>query len=279
MGCCMSSKPKKHSSTGDPPSKSLHLYPPPTPQPLRSQAAVAPPPLEEETVKEVLSETPICSKPPQIPIPQQPRCQDRIFTRREDKQEEIDKTPEISQASEIYSAADSYSTATTAVTEIRDDEVTSKKRVNRSPVKVPRKRPYNGEAAQKAPVRRSPAPVKRELTGRQGRSIPQRNVGSSRVGRDLGERSGRRSRSPATRTAAGVGVNGRGGGSPAKVVSRKTSEGVAKRSDGRKEVKKENDSVLVKEEGENDKVSVPQQREENESLDNPLVSLECFIFL
>ncbi|KDP24174.1 hypothetical protein JCGZ_25831 [Jatropha curcas] len=297
MGCCISSKAKT-----DPhhPRTLNHRSPPKplTPEPKRSHVAVTPPPpsLEEETVKEVLSETPI-PKPPQTqttpltqqkiaetPTVQEPKSQPQTFTnnkriKEEKDEEEVERTPEVSQASELCSL-DTYSTATTAttttttVTEIREDEVTSKKRVNRSPAKVPRKRPYNGERERgpKLPARMERPPVKRELSG-QARSGQRNNVGSSRVGRDLGERSGRRSRSPATRTSASGALKGRAGGSPwklngksltAKSGDKPVEEGEG--SEGKKVEKSENDNVSMQQQG-------------NESLDNPLVSLECFIFL
>lgn len=79
----------------------------------------------------------------------------------------------------------------------------------------------------------------------------QRNVGSRGVRIDFG-------RSPATRTAGGAG-RGRAGASPGKA--------------GGRSVERKN-----KEDSENGSV-LRQQEEGNESLENPLVSLECFIFL
>ncbi|EEF44485.1 E1A-binding protein p400 [Ricinus communis] len=306
MGCCISSSAKRdlpHHSPPKPSAPEQHKRSP-------HVAITSPPPqasLEEETVKEVLSETTI-PKPPQsttqipnsqepknqVQIFQEPNIQARIFEEpksqvftnkrkiNEKEDEETERTPEISQASEICSIAGTYSTATTAttattttITEVREDhEVTSKRRVvNRSPAKLPSKRPYNGE---KEKVPRRP-PVKREFSGQSRRTATNNNqrsnVGSSRVGRDLGERSGRRSRSPATRATGGV-VKGRGGGSPAKVTGKAgggaAEEGVGVESEVKKEEKGKNNSVLMQQQ---------QQQEGNESLGNPLVSLECFIFL
>ncbi|KAF2283199.1 hypothetical protein GH714_043529 [Hevea brasiliensis] len=167
------------------------------------------------------------------------------------------------------SVTNTYSTATTAttataVTEIRDDEVTSKKRVNRSPSKLPRKRPYNGERE-----RGIKPPGKGELSSQA--TTTQRNVGSSRVGRDLGERSGRRSRSPATRkTSGGVSRGGRAGGSPANVTGKSGGRrGEAGSGVKKEEKREENDSVLMQQ----------QQGNEPVSLENPLLSFECFIFV
>ncbi|KAJ6737091.1 hypothetical protein OIU85_019186 [Salix viminalis] len=130
-------------------------------------------------------------------------------------QSNIQEHQEISQASEICSnITDTLSTATattttttTTITEIREDEATSRKRVNRSPAKVHRKRPYNGDRER---VLRYPA----KTTGQVIRTAAGQPSVGSRGGRsDFG-------RSPATRTAAiGVG-RGRAGTKPGKVTGK-----------------------------------------------------------
>ncbi|OAY34098.1 uncharacterized protein LOC110629319 [Manihot esculenta] len=273
MGCCMSSRaatePRQPKSPGH------HCSSPKLPAPEPNSSHVPITSVEEETVKEVLSETPISKVPQTSPSAQQETTQIPIVhesktqkNKRKEEEVQAERTPEISQASEICSVTDTYSTATTAttataVTEIRDDEVTSKKRVNRSPSSLPRKRPHNGERERGAKT-----PGKRELSG-QVRTA-QRNVGSRRVGRELGEKSGRRSRSPATRmSSGGVLRGGRAGGSPAKVTGKSSGRQVEMGSGAKEEEKREeNDSVLKQEQG-----------NESASLENPLVSMECFIFL
>lgn len=250
MGCCISSNNnnKRGSSNPEPPS---HRHSPPQPRKPHVSTASASPPPEEETVKEVLSETPIILEP-QMTTTQTQEPKTLMQGNRKKHQED----QEISQASETCSnitgtlstattTTATATTTTTTITEIREDEVTSKKRVNRSPAKVHRKRPYTGDRER---VLKYPA----KTTGQVIRTAAgQRNVGSRGVRSDFG-------RSPATRTAGGAG-RGRAGTSPGKA--------------GERSVERKN-----KEDSENGSV-LRQQEEGNESLENPLVSLECFIFL
>lgn len=245
----------------------------------------SPPPLpvEEETVKEVLSETPI-SKPQVSVLEEQRKTQmnaieieplvdnDESFGKA--KPESVVEKPEeevsemASQLSEICSVSESFST-TTSVAEKREDEATSK-RLNRPlSSNAPRKRPYTVDTAggrerrAKSPARRpEPSPEKKtkkiQVRGRESGQVATRkvNVGPMGVRRDSGERSGRRSRSPSTRPVSAVG----GGRSQVKPPPAK---GV--------EEKRGSEKVLEK----NDDVS----EEVQESLENPHVSMECFIFL
>ncbi|CAK7337812.1 unnamed protein product [Dovyalis caffra] len=249
MGCCISST-KRGSSNAKPPSR--HQHSPPQPHEPHVTTTRTPPPLEKETVKEVLSETPVIVKPQKTSTPvtatttqnQEPKT----LTQKNNKKHQ--EVQEISQASEICSnitdtastATTTTATTTTTITEIRGDEVTSKKRVNKSPAKVPRKRPYIGDREW---VSQSPA----QKTGQVIRTAAgQRHGGSTGVRRDFG-------RSPATRTAGGVG-RGRMGASPGKVTGK-----AGGRSGERKN----------KEESVNGPVLRQQQRREgNESLENPL---------
>ena len=88
----------------------------------------------------------------------------------------------------------------------------------------------------------------------------QSNVGCSGVRRDFG-------RSPGTRTAGGVG-RGRVGASPGKV----TGEAGGRSVERKKNEESVNGAVVRRRQQQ-------QQEEGNESLENPLVSLESFIFL
>ncbi|KAL5072379.1 hypothetical protein RYX36_011363, partial [Vicia faba] len=196
----------------------------------------APPqPPEEESVKEVLSETPIL-KPPQvqilipetkaqIPLVQNPseKFKDKVPT------EEVTEEVVVSQRSESCTVIESFSTATTTtVMEKREDEATSKPcsreptttthKWNRSPS---RKHPIvadanvsgGNERRIKSPARRpSPSPekkiknVSRLVRGRESGSVANRkvNAGPTGVRRDSGEGSGRRSRSPSCSRTVGV---------------------------------------------------------------------------
>ncbi|MED6196239.1 hypothetical protein PIB30_045649 [Stylosanthes scabra] len=277
-----------------------------------------PPVLEEESVKEVLSETPI-TKRNQVPIlepepdtllPPLQNPHDKIESKSNqhpipnpiiinNKKEEHEVSEVVSQLSEEpCSISGSFSTATT-ITEKREDEVTSKRSIirdgsttmaknhkwnnNRSPS---RKRPHAGdgnvasgrERRLKSPARRSePSPEKRlhgglrPVRGRESGSMANRklNVGSAGFRRDAGEGSGRRSRSPSCARSGSAG--GKAGAS----------------SGGRKEVPATKGAVEKEEKkgsegGENKNEEIGQKNDvvsQEESIENPLVSMECFIFL
>ncbi|XP_014491737.1 uncharacterized protein LOC106754249 [Vigna radiata var. radiata] len=201
-----------------------------------------PQPLEEEYVKEVLSETPI-SKLQQIPtFKPQIKTQLPVIQPPEVPVKKALEPEEVSLVSETCSNGESFSTttttATTTVTENREDEATSK----RSNATRNRKRSYavdgnrisSRERRQKSPARKPEIPVR-------SRPVPRRD--SDQVRRLSGGGSIRRSRSPS-----------RGGRSNIRPPTRQvpvTKDGVQR-----------NDGVSVK-----------------ESLENPHVSLECFIFL
>lgn len=275
---------------------------------------------EEESVKEVLSETPISKAPilkpetnTQIPLLQNPsrkfennghhhhhqvqilipesNTQMAIVQNSSQKfqtnapKEEVTEVV-VSQLSEATTITESFSTATTAttatVTDKREDEATSKQcnrdftttthKWNQSPS---RKRPLTGGGSErrvKSPARRpEPSPEKkmksssRLVRGRESSPVANRklNVGSGGVRRESGEGSGRRSRSPScSRTVSGSGKVGVGGG-------RKQAPAVENGVEKEKEKKSESEEVGDK----NDIVS------QGESIENPHVSMECFIFL
>lgn len=278
MGCCestpISTHPTKPTATPPPP-------PPPQPKSTLINLPQSPPPApeEEETVKEVLSETPISKPPPppsQItttnPNPDIKIKKNEPINLSKPTEQELTAVSEISEASEFCSFSGSFSTTT--LNEKDDGEVTQRMGP-RSPAKTPRKCTYSGEVRkERGPTRskrgggggqlvRSSRPA---VQGRTNTTPHRRNVGPTNgvVRRDTGEVSSRRSRSPAPR--------GERGG-PGKSLGQKcvTGSGVTGQASCKspvrkvEKVEKENDGVL----GENG----------NESLDNPLVSLECFIFL
>ncbi|XP_027185032.1 neurofilament medium polypeptide-like [Coffea eugenioides] len=302
MGCCLSTQ-KKPSKDGD---KCGGASPP---KPLRS-----PPRAEEETVKEVLvlSETPI-PKPsvPDVVDKKNDRCKP---PENQELEIQIQSTAEIkpakestvvikpaediiseaSEQSELCSFTGSFSTTTTATAmDKRDDgeEVNQK-----SPVRVRRKRTNAGDIAGarersvRSPARRPlPSPEKKPVVSSrpaQGRAMAshRRNVGGGMgppngLRRDAGEGSARRSRSPVTRgqvgprqnvryRSPGLSENGRAGGrSPARAL-----DNVVK-------VEKSSDDVVLPENNNTERRNDDVSGEAGESLENPLVSLECFIFL
>ncbi|KAI5660793.1 hypothetical protein M9H77_20116 [Catharanthus roseus] len=302
MGCCLSKNPPPKSvrqQEKSPKSQKCGGGPPPSPPP--------PLPVEEETVKEVvLSEIPIPKPPsPVVEKIKRPENQDfkvEIQIPEESKPKEsttvVIKPPpaediisEVSEQSELCSFTESFSTTTTATAlEKRDDgeEVTQ-----RSPVKYRRKRQNTGDLngnrernvrsparrAAPSPERRIPVTSSRPVQGR-AMTGQRRNVGPPNgLRRDTGEGSARRSRSPVTRGELvprrnmkyknpGLGDTGKppGGRSPAR-----TAENVSK-------VEKQNDSI-VPERKEMEKQNDNPSPENGESIENPLVSLECFIFL
>ncbi|XP_028761616.1 CLK4-associating serine/arginine rich protein [Neltuma alba] len=163
MGCCVSTvESSKHHPDGP---KNRHLHPRSAAQ--KSNAALevesrSPPAAEEETVKEVLSETPISkSQVPFLPAEtkaQMPNIQpqdgklrfndlEEVFSRTQvpfsleeskigmpvsrpppEKFESKEEVSEVSQLSEMCSVTESFSTATTAtIGEKREEEATSKR--------------------------------------------------------------------------------------------------------------------------------------------------------
>ncbi|KAL3714876.1 hypothetical protein ACJRO7_006733 [Eucalyptus globulus] len=319
MGCCLSKTPpprrrsppdQSYCSPPRPPAPAFgktHVALAPQNAGTRNPPPPPPPPLEEETVKEVLSETPLPPKPqlPEAPPPPPPppKLQEdgpetKILISKLEEAAEV-----VSEYSEMYSVTESLSTATTATTatDKRDAEVTSRESrevrqglKSRSPAKVPRKRPpYAGDLAggggERRGVNRSPSPAKRNLAGVTGTgrgrlreagrartvAAQQRNAGSPSgvPRRDPGETSRRRSSSPATRRASEAGA-GAMGWSPAKRAAGSAGDRPGK-GEGREDPAAE--SAAERKGGEEHRDAVPEQG--NESLDNPLVSLECFIFL
>ncbi|KAK4577488.1 hypothetical protein RGQ29_027841 [Quercus rubra] len=299
MGCCLSTN-KTHRDHHYKPGSTTHQRLPvksPLPEPDLTHVRDnrdPPPPVEDEfeSVKEVLSETPFVPKP-QNPVP----VEDEAEIEEEKKTQVAVETNglinllhkaqnEVSEASQI-SESFTLSTTTTATTitvteKKEEDEATSK--CSRE-ARVPRKRPYTGELAgrreraAKSPARRAePSPEKRRSQGRGMGDVRSRrlNMGTpAGVRRDSGEGSGRRSRSPATRTAGGVGRGGVGR-SPGKGTGRAGSRSLE--SGLQQQSQKQTTTPTPTDQGK-EELNEGVSKEGNESLDNPLVSLECFIFL
>ncbi|OIV91770.1 hypothetical protein TanjilG_26623 [Lupinus angustifolius] len=264
MGCCV--------STSD---KSIRSSPP-----MVSADSRAPPSVEEEKVKEVLSETPkwkqtvakfeaekktvakfeVEKKTVGMFEAEKP-CQKPTVAKfeGESKVEKIMMALEINKVeeeiSEVCSLSESVSTTTLTEEELRQ-------RVHRSPAKINKNLCFSGEfdggggGRGKSPKRRTDqSPVRRNV-----KVVQSRDQMRNQPRRD---NSDRRSMPPATR-ADNVAARSVVGGSQSARRTNQSPAGVgtvAPRNDGRK---KESPAV---------------EQSANESLENPLVSLECFIFL
>ncbi|KAF3443862.1 hypothetical protein FNV43_RR13552 [Rhamnella rubrinervis] len=297
MGCCLSTTKTSQRDPVHPEDQNHHHHfharsLVPEPEPTHAEKTLirdppsAAPVVEEESVKEVLSETPIW-RPQQEP--NKTMLEKKTHLPATVLQVEAKELSEASQISENCGISESFSlsttTTTTTITEVRDEdeaiskrkrEVGSRARLNGSQASMRRKRPNSGDLSRRrergpiAPGNRYEASSEKRnrvesgsVRGREAGQMRtmQRTVGSAGARRDVGEVSSRRSRSPATRTVRGV---NRGGmvRNPSKATGLAGGRSVGVESGGTKEDL--NDSVL---------------QVGNESLENPLVSLECFIFL
>ena len=195
---------------------------------------------------------------------------------------------EASQISESFTLSTTTTATTITVTEKKEEDKATSKCSREA--RVPRKRPYTGELAgrreraAKSPARRAePSPEKRRSQGRGMGDVRSRrlNMGTpAGVRRDSGEGSGWRSRLPATRTAGGVGRGGVGrspGKGTARAGSRSLESGLQQQS--QKQSSRSSSSTTTPTDQGKEELSEGVSKEGNESLDNPLVSLECFIFL
>ncbi|KAG1368170.1 hypothetical protein COCNU_14G006380 [Cocos nucifera] len=263
---------------------------PPPPEPEASQ---------EETVKEVLSETPKPkARPREEGIEEEEVGFDKVLKGGPGVNPIKGGYDEISEEnSEVCSMSEGFSASTMAtdkrVEEGDAEEVEGEARggsEKRPPAKFQRKRSVSGEIPRNrergagcGSGRSSPSPVKRR-EGAVGRTYSARETGQGKAARcrvpagdafrrDPGERSGRRSVSPAAKRAAEmrsatagsqcrlVPASGANGRSPPLRIPPQAA--AADDEDGRRA-----------EEG-----SSGDGGEGKESLENPLVSLECFIFL
>ena len=198
---------------------------------------------------------------------------------------------EASQISESFTLSTTTTATTITVTEKKEEDKATSKCSREA--RVPRKRPYTGELAgrreraAKSPARRAePSPEKRRSQGRGMGDVRSRrlNMGTpAGVRRDSGEGSGRRSRSPATRTAGGVGRVGVGrspGKGTGRAGSRSLESGLQQQSQKQSSSSSSTTTPTPTptDQGK-EELNEGVSKEGNESLDNPLVSLECFIFL
>ncbi|GAB4826902.1 hypothetical protein Ancab_033780 [Ancistrocladus abbreviatus] len=275
----------------------------------------SPPRAEEETVKEVLSETPKPrSQSPKISSfnggggerkLSTPKRQTLEMPKREIKSLEapllhtvtISTPEELSEASEICSLSESLSTTTISEKREREDHPSKppelyqvRKKVIRSPARPPRNGLFTGDSGLKRENATGRSPVRRSDQSPRRRSehtvIPGscRDPGQGMVKRGSGldgqrrRDPGRGSRSPGSRIEgsgagrANLGRNPSGrktGPSPKRVgmvpppprhPAVESRRKAVEEEQGRREINKWS--------------TLP-----NESLENPLVSLECFIFL
>nr|CAN73264.1 hypothetical protein VITISV_021768 [Vitis vinifera] len=219
--------------------------------------ATPPPLMEEEAVKEVLSETPAPKPPPteveeENTTPPSPKLALKKVEEEEKIQEKVpvSTVEEISEISEICSMSESVSTTT--ITERRDDDERSRdecevrQRVLRSPARfLSNHRPPSGDLG-----------GKREW-----------GVGKSPARRS--EPSPGKVRSPATRSDNGASRSGIGRSPSARKTGQSPSRVPAAAAPG-----SSRNVEQTEKEG-----KWPPPPATNESLENPLVSLECFIFL
>lgn len=233
---------------------------------------------EEETVKEVLSETQKPSSPKIEPELSVPENREGGGGRRErvenvEKMEENITTflsgDEASEVSELCSQSETISTTAT-ISERKGEE-----EENVSPAKFQRNPPFSREfrgkrdRGGKSPARRyDRSPMGRQPVREQGQANRSRaRAGNGGFRRDAYENSGRRSRSPANRNNVGR--------SPS---VRKTSlTNRCKPVEAEEEVVRRTEEVVRRTEERDEGAAVPSSSKE--TLENPLVALECFIFL
>lgn len=237
----------------------------------------APPPVDEETVKEVLSETPNrkhFSKIENDPRKITPR--QSLHKIQNQQNYDVEDTNVSGEVSEICSNM-SESISTTTFEE--DIEVLRRRVTDRSPSKLRNRQQLSGE------LRVSPVRGKQQSPGRI-RSASEINNRGSGFGSTCRQRpvSGTgqvsRSRSPANRTT----VRGGGGSGARNGVGRSPSARKTENSPSRVEPRIPERERVMKPDllsgmEQVDASWAPTDRNDDELLDNPLVSLECFIFL
>ncbi|XVF25867.1 hypothetical protein REPUB_Repub13aG0250800 [Reevesia pubescens] len=293
MGCCVSTnrgsfhEKEAHLQVGF---ESFHQKPS-----LESRAP--PPSAEEETVKEVLPETP---KPPKVPIfiPQEEekkkiQIEKPGFVKIQDKEslnfdkniKTEPKSPVIEESvsedvSEICSVSLSETTLSTITDRRDEEEEVSQQKVFRSPAR-------SGSISRvvgRSPTRKldqSPRRRNGVVNGGSSVRLVQSREPTVRRGsrpdppkKDPGESSGRRSRSPAlNRSVMGRTPSRRTNQSPGKVRREQVECG----NNSKKMEQQQHDTTSTSMEGK--WPSSNNNGAPNESLENPLVSLECFIFL
>lgn len=263
MGCCASSNRSSSPTTKNNDCEQSRS----SISQVKSSENRAPPtlPLEEETVKEVLSETPKWKKPSLVNFEgEKPHCFVK-FDRENKVEKPFYKVDEISEVSDVCSLSESVSTITV--------EEEARQRVNGSPAQMRKNRTLSGDrrewTAGKSPVRRSEqSPAKRNVASVRRDQMGNGGIRNQSHRRDAGENSGRRSRSPATRTD---------NGSTRSVVGRSLSARKMNQSPARVRTTAPENGGRKMENSATMEGKWPSTA--NESLENPLVSLECFIFL
>ncbi|KAJ0018887.1 hypothetical protein Pint_10696 [Pistacia integerrima] len=276
MGCCVSSEASSIS-------KKDELVK------VGSKSRAPPPSVEEETVKEVLSEIPkttVKPKPdPNFTTNIKQEVQENNFlnqiqkpalNKNVAKKEELKNVNEenMSEVSEVCSLSFSETVSTTTnITDRRDNEE------DQEVMQQHRMRNRKDRVVAQSPTRRfEQSPGKRKPPGsvrlvQSSREEPGRVLNQSlgRGRRDPGESSGRRSRSPASTRSAAMGR------SPS---ARRTNQspGRSKNESGQNGSNNHSRQTESPSKMENRWPS-NNNSSTNESLENPLVSLECFIFL
>lgn len=240
MGCCFSARNRRPEADRG---SSIDGAPPTSPPGV----------FEEEAVKEVLMETPIVLKNDGGMLPGKVEVESTAVIRGNSGQLKKDKEEIASEVSEICSYSESLSNATAQGK--KDDEEEDDGVVNQRP--PPRKRRVHGggrgRGERVVPRRMAPSPppekrgqvaLLRPVRGRPVAAQP-RNVAEENGGkRDAGEDPVKRSRSPVKFAESDARLNAEDEKIPVPATT-------------------------------NDVVSA----EEAETLENPVVSLECFIFL
>ncbi|CAA7050169.1 unnamed protein product [Microthlaspi erraticum] len=228
-----------------------------------------PPPIEEESVKEVVVQSVSVSVP--IPVPTTVSVPDIVPSAPEVSDSETQPppslpTPEISHdKSDICSVSNSFSTATTATAaSILEDDALSKPHRPPPPSSSSSRRSRPERISRSPGGRNSPQGklrprlVRERPTNPPNPTLNRRNVDSGPLPRSgLQEGPRRRSRSPATRAPSS-----------------------ARRSPMKKrEAAPEKDVAEVIQKKEETKVAVEVKKEEDVAVRDPEVSMECFIFL
>ncbi|RDX66733.1 hypothetical protein CR513_54467, partial [Mucuna pruriens] len=254
MGCCVSSNKTSTSSSSS--SSSLTKFHDP-PKPLTSQEKPSESNGVEETVKEVLSETPTWNPTTFAKSkPQKPR-QNANFNKFKQEEHKVEKRALSIYKGEDTSEVSSMSETVSTNTSITDQRKETRKRVDRSQAQLQKKCSFPAERRERTVhgARNNVGSVRfvqcRDQTG---------NAGTCRR-RDPGDKSFRRSRTPGAVAVAGASrpVLGRS------LSARRTNRATARVVNGCR--KMENPATVGK------------WSSACESLENPLVSLECFIFI
>ncbi|KAK7400517.1 hypothetical protein VNO78_11726 [Psophocarpus tetragonolobus] len=253
MGCCVSSNHKVSTSS---PLGKFHDPPKPFTKPSENNSV-------EETVKEVLLETPKWNPTTFAKSKPQKPHQNTNFSKIKEEKSKVEK-----RALSIYKAEDTYearslSETMSTTTSITDQREETRKRVHRSQAKLQKNRSFSGERRERTVhgARNSVGSVRLA----QCRAQTGQNIGT-RCRRDLAENSFRQTRSPSIGDSCGE-VKPVMGRIPS---VRKTNRSSARVRTGTAENGCRNIEKPP---------TAGKRAYRGESLENPLVSLECFIFI